>query len=170
MNKKIIIAIIGESGAGKDTFAWALHDFCEWNMVTLSTTRPIRDYEVEDEDSSITFEISKTVALVEDAILSIDMTALNLVLTGDNAGHEATVAVSGDFGDSDAMVFAAVLKEGIKVTLKKVAEVAVEDETVEEPAVELPAEEVQETVFVEEAEVVVPEDKFKSVSSLFEEE
>lgn len=50
MNKKIIIAIIGESGAGKDTFAWALHDFCEWNMVTLSTTRPIRDYEVEDED------------------------------------------------------------------------------------------------------------------------
>ena len=50
MNKKIIIAIIGESGAGKDTFAWILHDFCEWNMVTLSTTRPIRDYEVEDED------------------------------------------------------------------------------------------------------------------------
>lgn len=50
MNKKIIIAIIGESGAGKDTFAWALHDFCEWNMITLSTTRPIRDYEIEDED------------------------------------------------------------------------------------------------------------------------
>ena len=50
MNKKIIIAIIGESGAGKDTFAWALHDFCEWNMVTLTTTRPIRDCEIEDED------------------------------------------------------------------------------------------------------------------------
>ena len=60
----------------------------------------------------------------------IDLSDLGLILTSDNAGHEATVAVSGDFGDSDAMVFAAVLKEGIKATLKKVAEVAVEGDPV----------------------------------------
>lgn len=46
MNKKIVIAIIGKSGAGKDTFAYALTAVNNWNFITLSTTRPPRDYEV----------------------------------------------------------------------------------------------------------------------------
>ncbi|MBQ2879576.1 MAG: copper amine oxidase N-terminal domain-containing protein [Anaerotignum sp.] len=85
--------------------------------------------EVEAEDTSITLELTETSMLKEKDIIAIDLADLGLALTSDKAGTECTVEVSGDFGDSDAMVFAAVLKEGVKVTLKKVAEVAEEDET-----------------------------------------
>ena len=57
------------------------------------------------------------------------MSKLNLVLTKASAGAKATVEVGGDFGDSDKLTFASVLDDGIKVTLKKVAEVTEEEET-----------------------------------------
>lgn len=65
----------------------------------------------------------------EDDIIVIDLAAMGVVLDIDKAGEEATVEVDGDFGTSDAMVFAAVLDQGITVTLKKVAEVAEEETT-----------------------------------------
>lgn len=55
--------------------------------------------------------------------------ALPLNLTKTSKNTKATVEVSGDFGDSDAMTFATVLDTGIKVTLKTVAEVAEEETT-----------------------------------------
>lgn len=83
----------------------------------------------EDEDDSITLTLTEKKALEEDAIISINMEGFGLVLTKANAGTEATVEVSGDFGDSDALVFAAVMKEGITVTLKETADVAEEETT-----------------------------------------
>lgn len=66
--------------------------------------------------------------LKDDDIIGISMTKLKLYLTKVSKGAKATVEVSGDFGDSDALTFASVLDDGLKVTLKKVADVA-EDET-----------------------------------------
>ena len=108
-------------------------DFAEDEEITVAVNGANTTVKVveaaEAEDTSIVLELTETTMLKEDSIVAIDLTKLALVLTSDNAGTECTVEVSGDFGDSDAMVFAAVLKEGVKVTLKKVAEVAVEDET-----------------------------------------
>ena len=66
--------------------------------------------------------------LKDDDVIGISMTKLELYLTKVSKGAKATVEVSGDFGDSDALTFASVLDDGLKVTLKKVADVA-EDET-----------------------------------------
>lgn len=66
--------------------------------------------------------------LKDDDVIGISMTKLKLYLTKVSKGAKATVEVSGDFGDSDALTFASVLDDGLKVTLKKVADVA-EDET-----------------------------------------
>ena len=67
--------------------------------------------------------------LEDDDIISIDLDKLGLVLTKTSKGTKATVEVSGDFGDSDALTFATVLDTGITATLKKVAEVAEEETT-----------------------------------------
>ena len=85
--------------------------------------------EVDAEDDSITLVLTETKDLEEDDIIVLSLEAFKLVLTKDNAGHEATVTVSGDFGDSDALVFASVLEEGVSVTLKDTADVAVEETT-----------------------------------------
>ena len=45
---KVIIALIGKAGAGKDTIAQALASRNpNWNMIVSCTTRPMRDGEVE---------------------------------------------------------------------------------------------------------------------------
>ena len=67
--------------------------------------------------------------LDKDDIIAIDVSKLNLVLTKASAGAKATVEVGGDFGDSDKLTFASVLDDGIKVTLKKVADVTEEETT-----------------------------------------
>ena len=64
-----------------------------------------------------------------DDIITINLEDLGLILTKTSKNTKATVEVSGDFGDSDALTFASVLDTGIKVTLKKVAEVAEEETT-----------------------------------------
>lgn len=47
---KVIIALIGKAGAGKDTIARDLaHRNPNWNMIVSCTTRPMRDNEVEGE-------------------------------------------------------------------------------------------------------------------------
>lgn len=69
------------------------------------------------------------VDLEDDDVITINVDALKLVLTKASKGTKATVEVSGDFGDSDALTFATVLDSGIKATLKKVAEVAEEETT-----------------------------------------
>ena len=86
----------------------------------------------DKDDTSITYTIKENDAatqLDEGDVIVIDCGSSNWGLTSDNAGHEATVTVTGDFGDSDAMTLVSVLEYGIKVTLKKVAEVAVEEST-----------------------------------------
>lgn len=80
------------------------------------------------EDDSVKIKVEeKTAQLEKDDIIVIDLSKLGLVLTRGSAGAKATVEVGGDFGDSDAMTFASVLDDGIKVTLKKVAEVTEEE-------------------------------------------
>ena len=87
----------------------------------------------EDGDDSIKIKVAEkdgfTEALKDNAIVVINMDALNLRLTRISAGAKATVEVGGDFGDSEAITFASVLKEGIKVTLKKTADVVEEEVT-----------------------------------------
>lgn len=69
------------------------------------------------------------VDLADDDVITINIDALKLVLTKASKNTKATVEVGGDFGDSDALTFASVLDSGLKVTLKKVAEVAEEETT-----------------------------------------
>ena len=89
--------------------------------VTIAVKEP-----VEAEDDSIILVLTDN-GIEEDDIISIDLEDFGLVLTKDSVGTECTVTVSGDFGDSDALVFAAVLEEGITVTLKDTADVAEEE-------------------------------------------
>lgn len=81
-------------------------------------------------DDTVKLVVTENVndGLKDDDIIGISMTKLKLYLTKVSKGAKATVEVSGDFGDSDALTFASVLDDGLKVTLKKVADVA-EDET-----------------------------------------
>lgn len=72
---------------------------------------------------------NKVVDLADDDVITINVDALKLVLTKASKNTKATVEVGGDFGDSEALTFAAVLDSGLKVTLKKVAEVAEEETT-----------------------------------------
>ncbi|MGN0135423.1 hypothetical protein, partial [Anaerotignum sp.] len=74
-------------------------------------------------------EYSTACDFADDDIIVINVADLKLVLSRTSKGTEATVEVSGDFGDSDAMTFAAVLDFGLDVTLKKVADVAEEEDT-----------------------------------------
>ena len=86
--------------------------------------------EVAADDESIVITVKEGVDnWEEDDIIVINLATMGVKLTIDDAGEEATVAVDGDFGTSDAMVFAAVLDYGISVSLKKVAEVAEEETT-----------------------------------------
>lgn len=81
-------------------------------------------------DDTVKLKITeKNANLDTDDIITINLEDLGLVLTKTSKGTKATVEVSGDFGDSDALTFASVLDTGIKVTLKKVAEVAEEETT-----------------------------------------
>ena len=51
MNKYKIIALFGESGAGKDTIQqWIVSNIPETKGIVSCTTRPKRDYEIEDID------------------------------------------------------------------------------------------------------------------------
>ena len=83
------------------------------------------------EDDSVKIKVAERagVNLDTDDVITIDLSKLGLVLTKTSAGAKATVEISGDFGDSDAMTFASVLGDGIKVTLKKLAEVTEEETT-----------------------------------------
>ncbi len=78
---------------------------------------------------TITENSSKDWVLKMMILSQVDLKDLGLVLTKVAKNTKATVEVSGDFGDSDALTFASVLDTGIKVTLKKVAEVAEEETT-----------------------------------------
>lgn len=81
-------------------------------------------------DDTVKLKITEDGANLDtDDIITINLEDLGLVLTKTSKGTKATVEVSGDFGDSDALTFASVLDTGIKVTLKKVAEVAEEETT-----------------------------------------
>ena len=87
---------------------------------------------VEDEDTTIELYAEESTDNAEfnftdDDVIVIDVEALQLVLTKDSKGTEVTVDVDGDFGSADGLVVAAVLEEGVTVTLKKVAEVAEEE-------------------------------------------
>ena len=103
------------------------------------TTIELTLWEKEDADGNVG-------KLSDGDIIVIGLNSEMFVLTSDNAGHEATVTVTSDFGDSDAMVFASVLEEGVKVTLKKVAEVA-EEEVVESLESKLTIEAVVDTFY-----------------------
>lgn len=81
----------------------------------------------DDSVKLIVQELNKD--LEDDDVIAIDLGSLGLILTKTSKNTKATVEVSGDFGDSDALTFASVLDTGIKVTLKKVAEVAEEETT-----------------------------------------
>ena len=82
-----------------------------------------------DDTVKLTITENTSTDFQEDDIITIDLKDLGLVLTKVSKNTKATVEVSGDFGDSDALTFASVLDTGIKVTLKKVAEVAEEETT-----------------------------------------
>ena len=82
-----------------------------------------------DDTVKLTITENSSKDFQEDDIITIDLKDLGLVLTKVSKNTKATVEVSGDFGDSDALTFASVLDTGIKVTLKKVAEVAEEETT-----------------------------------------
>ncbi len=82
-----------------------------------------------DDTVKLTITENGSTDFQEDDIITIDLKDLGLVLTKVSKNTKATVEVSGDFGDSDALTFASVLDTGIKVTLKKVAEVAEEETT-----------------------------------------
>ena len=87
---------------------------------------------VEAGDDSIELVVVEATGhefLQEDDVIALKLEDLGLVITKDNAGTEATVTVSGDFGDSDELVFAAVKEEGVTVTLKDTADVAEEEVT-----------------------------------------
>jgi len=47
MSRKIIICLVGKSGAGKDSLAYLLSHHADWHNVVSCTTRPMRDYEKE---------------------------------------------------------------------------------------------------------------------------
>lgn len=82
-----------------------------------------------DDTVKLTITENSSKDFEDDDIITIDLKDLGLVLTKVSKNTKATVEVSGDFGDSDALTFASVLDTGIKVTLKKVAEVAEEETT-----------------------------------------
>lgn len=82
-----------------------------------------------DDTVKLTITENDSTDFQEDDIITIDLKDLGLVLTKVSKNTKATVEVSGDFGDSDALTFASVLDTGITVTLKKVAEVAEEETT-----------------------------------------
>ncbi|MEI3506842.1 MAG: hypothetical protein V8Q32_05135 [Anaerotignum faecicola] len=85
----------------------------------------IGNVKVNDNDE---IEVTVTGVLEKDDIIKV---ALNSVLTKTSAGTKATVAVDSDDLDlsTDDITFATVQDDGIKVTLKKVAEVAEEETT-----------------------------------------
>lgn len=89
----------------------------------------------KDGDDSVKLIVQEEIAsnavvdLADDDVITINVDALKLVLTKASKNTKATVEVGGDFGDSEALTFASVLDSGLKVTLKKVAEVAEEETT-----------------------------------------
>jgi len=85
----------------------------------------------KDGDDSVKIKVQEptNVDLEDDDVIVINLKELGLVLTKASKNTKATVEVGGDFGDSDALTFVTVLDTGIKVTLKKVAEVAEEETT-----------------------------------------
>ncbi|MBR6542338.1 MAG: hypothetical protein IKT73_03930, partial [Anaerotignum sp.] len=119
-------------------------DFAEGSMIEAvvggANAALVITEEVEAEDTSITLELTEEsmeveptsaeqIMLVEKDIIAIDMEQFGLVLTSDKVGTVCTVEVSGDFGDSDALVFASILEEGVRTTLKRVAVVGTEEVT-----------------------------------------
>lgn len=77
-------------------------------------------------DDEVTFEITDTDnVLKEDDVIYVDLSSL--VMTKSKAGHKATVEVSGDFGTSDALTFAAIYDSGIEASIKKTVDVAVDE-------------------------------------------
>ena len=85
----------------------------------------VSNVKVNDNDE---IEVTVTGILEKDDIIKV---ALNSVLTKTSTGTKATVAVDSDDLDlsTDDITFATVQDDGIKVTLKKVAEVAEEETT-----------------------------------------
>ena len=83
----------------------------------------VSNVKVNDNDE---IEVTVTGILEKDDIIKV---ALNSVLTKTSTGTKATVAVDSDDLDlsTDDITFATVQDDGIKVTLKKVAEVAEEE-------------------------------------------
>ena len=83
--------------------------------------------EKEDDFVELTITENEGYDLVEGDIIVIVLPDNTLRLTKDKAGTEATVTVVGDFGTSDAMVFAAVLDKGLDVDVDDTVDVAEEE-------------------------------------------
>ncbi len=83
----------------------------------------IKELKIEDDN-----EIKVTFAgkFEKDDVISFDLKSL---MDKTSVGRKATVSVDSDMVTADDLVYASVLDEGIKVTLKKVADVAVEEKT-----------------------------------------
>ena len=84
--------------------------------------------EAEDDVIELTIkELTDDVNLTEGDIIVLGLPTNTLVLTKSSTGTEATVKVTGDFGESDAMTFAAVMEEGIDVDVDDTVDVAEEE-------------------------------------------
>lgn len=93
---------------------------------TTVSVKVVENYNNEDNEDA---EKSEIYDFENGDLIVVYPKNLGLVMTKATVGAKATVEVSGDFCDSDAMTLVTVLKEGIKVTLKKVATVAAEEVT-----------------------------------------
>lgn len=106
----------------QDNFAITVVDDSALNGAVAPAVSNVK---VNDNDE---IEVTVTGILEKDDIIKV---ALNSVLTKTSTGTKATVAVDSDDLDlsTDDITFATVQDDGIKVTLKKVAEVAEEETT-----------------------------------------
>ena len=96
----------------------------------------VMDADTEEGDDFITLNIEeikdatgKVIDFDKDDIIAIKAADLYLYLEKISEGRTATVALTGDFGDADAKVFASVLGESLKASVRKTVDVAEEEVT-----------------------------------------
>ncbi len=98
---------------------------------------------VSDVDKD-TFKLTLKGMLKDDAVITVKLgdkggTTTGIKLKSTSVGKKATISVEGDMVTADDLVFAEVKDTGIKVTMKKVAEVAVDEATTMERELKIEA-------------------------------
>ncbi len=119
-----------KSQENSDIAAMVVENTSKWNKVVS---------DVDKDTFKLTLTGKNASAKMEDDDIIVVKLNTNIKLKSTSVGKKATISVEGDMVTADDLVFAEVKDTGIKVTMKKVAEVAVDEATTMERELKIEA-------------------------------